>query len=89
MIKLAAAASPPSAQKTSFKSFLKKANKMFHITQLTHGDSKSPPTWPVRPLAVARAKGYPDMDLAAVNQEQALHLYTLKHAPKRKVPSPN
>jgi len=62
---------------------------MFHITQLTHGDSKSPPTWAVRPLAVARAKGYPDMDLAAINQEQALHLYTLKHAPKRKIPSPN
>lgn len=64
-------------------------NKMFHITQLTHGDSTSPPTWAIRPLAVARAKGYPDMDLAAVNQEQALHLYTLKHAPKRKVPSLN
>jgi len=64
-------------------------NKMFHITQLTHGDSTSPPTWAIRPLAVARAKGYPDADLPAINEEQALHLYTLKHAPKRKVPSPN
>ncbi len=78
-------ASPTNKTTTPFNN----SPDMFHITQLTHGDSTSPPTWAIRPLAVARAKGYPDMDLAAVNQEQALHLYTLKHAPKRKVPSPN